>query len=1208
MSRRQLLRCILSALACTMVLLPVRTDTESITDKPHFNRIRKNIGRRDIDGYCGAYNRDSGVIKSPNYPSNYPSNQDCYYYISVTSGMFVQLVFYFFNTEEFNDYVDIYDGPSESYRRIGSYSGSTIPPIITSSGATASITVYFHSDGENQLQGFEATFKAVARPNVACVGTFYGSEGVFSSPNFPGFYPSNQDCYYTITASVASAVIQIEFLQFATEENYDYVSIYDGTSTAASLLGTYSGLKIPLVPVSTRSTITVYFHSDGSNEFQGFNATFQQVNTTTYSYFVSDYGFIASPGFPNYYPSNQDCYYFITVSKGMYVQLVFTTFSTESIHDYVEIYDGPSPASSHLGFYSGNSPPSVPISSGNTITVYFHSDGIIERQGFNATYRAVITTNVGDCGGTFNSDMGVIATPNYPDHYPGNQDCYYYIRVSDGLLIQLEFILFNTEYEHDFVSVFDGSSTSSTTILNSYSGSGLPLVPFSSGSSLTVYFHSNADGAGQGFYAKFKTVLMTNNTGSHCGGTFTTDWGIFTSQNYPEHYSTFLDCYYYITVTAGNKIQVQFNIFDTESCCDYICIYDGSSTSSLLLGNYTGSTLPPLITSNWSHVLIYFHTDGTVGSRGFQAVYTSQPPKGFSVCTNNLATSLGGVIYSHDTYPDDYQSSPPCSLAINTFAYYANIYLKFVDIDMYTVNDHDCLGGDYIILSRSSVGQYTICHPNDTADMYITSGAFEISTRFTEPTHPRRYRGFKAVYSLYYYAGTHGNCTYASDFKCDNNRCIAGSLRCDGNDNCGDNTDEEACGLKDDAALIIGGALGGLVLVVTVVVLVVVLYRKRIVKPVSLNVNGAPPPVFTAYNTGNLGLTDEQNGVTLPSDLQQSTVSYRNNKAESTPRSESPIYASPIDLPSPMQITVPEPPPDLATAANDLIANVRTVRDASADLPTIPTETLIQDSPEHHTPLDLPHQMHVFRTDLLASPVHDSPIDLPAIPNQDQRKPGPVSPLKDPPVDRPLQGQNSNRAVEPVYDSPTHSPLSSHTSPLHGQMKNHNTHDNSSSSTPRISMNNCFVLPSNNPRMYRQTSPADNPGTNRTASESSRNTTIVPSPRTPRGHVHSSRTRRISQPGRKSKGRRAMSPTYASPIDAVTTPPMSGHCNNSFDSSQQNESQYRPEGNAARNSHRRSREPITHFLDLTPTNLNPPPGEAPPPYDEVRQSTSVYLC
>ncbi|CAO4367177.1 unnamed protein product [Caenorhabditis nigoni] len=67
--------------------------------------------------------------------------------------------------------------------------------------------------------------------------------------------------------------IQLKFTDFITE-GVDRVKIYDGDTTANTILGTYSGNLAPFNVVSTGNTMTVTFITDGSVVYSGFSARF----------------------------------------------------------------------------------------------------------------------------------------------------------------------------------------------------------------------------------------------------------------------------------------------------------------------------------------------------------------------------------------------------------------------------------------------------------------------------------------------------------------------------------------------------------------------------------------------------------------------------------------------------------------------------------------------------------------------------------------------------------------------------------------------------------------------------------------------------------------------------------------------------------------------------------------------------------------------
>ena len=84
-------------------------------------------------------------------------------------------------------------------------------------------------------------------------------------------------------------------------------------------------------------------------------------------------------------------------------------------------------------------------------------------------------------------------------------------------------------------------------------------------------------------------------------------------------YTDKMDCYWRFTSNAN--LQLTFSRFKTESCCDYVSVYNGGSTSSRLLGKFSGNSVPQPITSTSTQLYVRFTTDGSVIKSGFVARY-----------------------------------------------------------------------------------------------------------------------------------------------------------------------------------------------------------------------------------------------------------------------------------------------------------------------------------------------------------------------------------------------------------------------------------------------------------------------------------------------------------------------------------------------------------------------------------------------------------
>lgn len=113
---------------------------------------------------------------------------------------------------------------------------------------------------------------------TTCNANFYDSQG--PSVN----YLNNEDYTFTIYPDPGN-LVRVNFSAFSTESGFDFLSIYDGNSTAATLVGTYSGTTSPGIVTSSAAdgSLTFHFTSDGSNRAAGWQSVVSCVALPTCS-------------------------------------------------------------------------------------------------------------------------------------------------------------------------------------------------------------------------------------------------------------------------------------------------------------------------------------------------------------------------------------------------------------------------------------------------------------------------------------------------------------------------------------------------------------------------------------------------------------------------------------------------------------------------------------------------------------------------------------------------------------------------------------------------------------------------------------------------------------------------------------------------------------------------------------------------------------
>jgi hypothetical protein len=250
--------------------------------------------------------------------------------------------------------------------------------------------------------------------NITCgvAHNFYDSGGS------GGSYANSVSYTLTFVPATAGQCVNITFSSFNTESCCDFITIYDGNSTAGTVLGTYSGATIPPSITSTSGAITIKFTSDGSVVAAGWAAVVQCTtcppppppsynmnNTNVTLTCPSSFLFYDSGGGSGNYANSENYTKTFTAPAGSCLQFAFSSFGTESCCDRLKIFDGPNGSSPIIGTYSGTAGPGTIQSTGTSVTFSFTSDGSVVSSGWTATI-----TCVSACTGTPNGGTAA-ATP-----------------------------------------------------------------------------------------------------------------------------------------------------------------------------------------------------------------------------------------------------------------------------------------------------------------------------------------------------------------------------------------------------------------------------------------------------------------------------------------------------------------------------------------------------------------------------------------------------------------------------------------------------------------------------------------------------------------------------------------------------------------------------------------------------------------------------
>lgn len=146
-------------------------------------------------------------------------------------------------------------------------------------------------------------------------------------------------------------------------------------------------------------------------------------------------GYILSPrqvSLPEFYPSDASCTW--TMSCDGPILLYIESFELERSsscedHDYVEIHDGNN-GTKYCGSLEEDIEVEIIFIDTGNLSVTFVSDHYVNAEGFQILY--VCDSNTIICGETMEGPSGVIHSPSWPNNYPCNHLCEWYIKCDDG--------------------------------------------------------------------------------------------------------------------------------------------------------------------------------------------------------------------------------------------------------------------------------------------------------------------------------------------------------------------------------------------------------------------------------------------------------------------------------------------------------------------------------------------------------------------------------------------------------------------------------------------------------------------------------------------------------------------------------------------------------------------------------------------------------
>ncbi len=322
-------------------------------------------------------------------------------------------------------------------------------------------------------------------------------------------------------------------------------------------------------------------------------------SSTPKDIFTACSGSFQDPGGSGNYTNNERYFYLIEPAGASEVTLSFSAFNLESGYDYLYIYDGDSHLDNLIATLDGTSIPAPITGTSGALLLEFRSDCGTTTSGWDASWTCNTAPSACEVPGSLSQSNVTFNKVNFSwAAVPGASSYEFNIRrgaisqtwsayTTVSPSISIEDLSSNAKYEWRVKTICGGSSSA-------YQG--------------TEFVNTGN--------------IPSSSSDNSCTGTFIDAGG------HDGGYQNNHDYTFTIAPPGAGMITLDFSFFDMEpnssggTIYDFLEIFDGTSTSSPLIGKYHEGNVPNIVTSTGGAMTIRVYSDTRTTGDGWVATWS----------------------------------------------------------------------------------------------------------------------------------------------------------------------------------------------------------------------------------------------------------------------------------------------------------------------------------------------------------------------------------------------------------------------------------------------------------------------------------------------------------------------------------------------------------------------------------------------------------